>query len=137
MVVAEDVQHAVNDETGNLFADRNARALRVRRGALGRDVNVADDRIRRRGLRRGGEGRGGDDLPARFRHRAFYNEEQGKSEKFHSEGGIAEYVVYLNQNQNEHPEHEAIYDRRRQPGGTDRPVLEPEALGWPASPEGR
>ena len=59
-----------------------------------------------------------DKLADRFRQIAYLNrglaitvtdERDNKTERFYSEGGIAEYVVYLNQNQNEVGEHAPIY----------------------------
>src|SRR5262245_19009243 len=44
------------------------------------------------------------------------NENDGKTDKFHSEGGIAEYVVFLNEG--EQPEHEPVYIRKEVEGVT-------------------
>jgi DNA gyrase subunit B len=66
-----------------------------------------------------------DTLATRFRQIAYLNrgltitladERDGRSDRFHSEGGIAEYVVYLNQG--EQPEHDPIYIRKEVDGVT-------------------
>src|SRR5205807_259566 len=66
-----------------------------------------------------------DTLATRFRQIAYINrgltillanEKDGKTDKFHSEGGIAEYVVYLNTG--EQPEHEPVYIRKEVEGVT-------------------
>ena len=50
MIVTEDVQDAVNDEPRDLLAHRDVRAARaLSRATSGADVDVADDRITRRG----------------------------------------------------------------------------------------
>jgi DNA gyrase subunit B len=66
-------------------------------------------------------------LAIRFRQIAFLNrgltitladERDGRADRFHSEGGIAEYVVYLNVNQNEQVEHEPVYVKKEVEGVT-------------------
>jgi DNA gyrase subunit B len=66
-----------------------------------------------------------DTLATRFRQIAYLNrgltvvladERDGKTDKFHSEGGIAEYVVFLNEG--EQVEHEPIYIRKEVEGVT-------------------
>ena len=68
-----------------------------------------------------------DKLADRFRQISYLNsgldiqlvdERDDKSERFYSEGGIAEYVVYLNQNQGEQGEHAPIYIKREVNGIT-------------------
>jgi DNA gyrase subunit B len=66
-----------------------------------------------------------DTLATRFRQIAYLNrgltivlanENDGKSDKFHSEGGIAEYVVFLNEG--ETVEHDPVYIRKEVEGVT-------------------